>query len=47
MDVLRDEGVRVYSANNPEHPQIYRCGEMAEAENALPGWLMAVDDLFV
>ena len=47
VDVLREEVVRVYSANNPQQPQIYHCGEMAEAENALPGWVMAVDDLFV
>ncbi len=46
VDVLREEVVRVYRSSNPEQPQIYHCDEMAEAESALPGWLIAVDDLF-
>lgn len=47
VDVLREEVVRVYRNSNPEQPQIYHRGDMAEAEPALPGWVMAVDDLFV
>ncbi|MDJ0734827.1 MAG: Uma2 family endonuclease [Nostocaceae cyanobacterium] len=47
VDVLREEVVRVYSASNPEEPQVYRRGEVASAEPALPGWFMSVDDLFV
>lgn len=47
VDLLSDEVVRVYRANDPSHPTIYRRGEMAEAEPAVPGWTMAVDDLFV
>lgn len=47
VDVLRDEVVRVYRASNLEQPQIYHRGDVAEAEPALPGWFMAVDDLFV
>ena len=47
VDVLRDEVIRVYRASDPEHPRVYRRGEMAEAEPAVPGWLMPVDDLFV
>jgi hypothetical protein len=38
--------VRVYRASNPEDPTIYRRGEMAEAEPAVPGWRMPVDELF-
>ncbi len=38
--------MRVYRADNPEQPQIYHRGGMAEAEGALPGWVMAVEDLF-
>lgn len=45
--VLKSEVVRVYRASNPEQPQVYRRGEMAEAEPAVPGWSMLVDDLFV
>jgi Uma2 family endonuclease len=46
VDVLRDQVVRVYRASDPEHPTVYRSGEVAEAEPAVPGWSMPVDDLF-
>lgn len=45
VDVLRERIVRVYRADAPENPTIYREGETAEAEPALPGWKMPVDDL--
>ena len=48
VDLLDEAAVvRVYSAADPEKPRIYRRGETAEAEPAVPGWAMAVDDLFV
>jgi Uma2 family endonuclease len=46
VDLLSDEVVRVYRASDPDHPTIYRRGEVAEAEPAVPGWTMPVDDLF-
>lgn len=46
VDVLKEEVVRVYRVSNPQQPQYHR-GEVAEAEPAVPGWVMAVDDLFV
>jgi Uma2 family endonuclease len=46
VDVLRESLVRVYGADNPEHPTVYRRGEVAEAEPAVPGWRMPVDELF-
>ncbi len=46
VDVLRDKEVRVYRAAAPNEPTIYRRGDIAEAEPAVPGWTMAVDDLF-
>ena len=46
VDVLRDQSVRVYRANDPATPTVYRRGEVADAEPALPGWSMPVDDLF-
>ncbi|ETX05557.1 Uma2 family endonuclease [Candidatus Entotheonella palauensis] len=46
VDLLSDDVVRVYRASDPDTPTIYRRGEMAEAEPAVPGWTMAVDDLF-
>jgi Uma2 family endonuclease len=45
VDVLR-ELIRVYRADDPEHPVIYRRGEVAEAEPAVPGWRFPVDELF-
>jgi Uma2 family endonuclease len=46
VDVLRDQVVRVYRASDPDNPTVYHRGEMAEAEPAVPGWTMAVDELF-
>jgi len=46
VDLLSDDVVRVYRASDPEKAMIYRKGEMAEAEPAVPGWKMSVDDLF-
>jgi Uma2 family endonuclease len=47
VDLLGEDVVRVYRASDPEKPTVYRRGERAEAEPALPGWGMPVDDLFV
>jgi hypothetical protein len=47
VDLLSDDVVRVYRANDQERATIYRRGEIAEAEPAVPGWTMAVDDLFL
>jgi Uma2 family endonuclease len=46
VDLLSDDVVRVYRADNPETPTRYRRGEIANAEPAVPGWTMPVDDLF-
>jgi Uma2 family endonuclease len=46
VDVLREQVVRVYRADAPNEPTIYRRGEIADAEPAVPGWTMPVDDLF-
>ena len=47
VDLSSDGVVKVYRAGDPETPKVYRRGERAEAEPALPGWTMAVDDLFI
>jgi Uma2 family endonuclease len=44
VDVLRDKVVRVYRATDPNKSTVYRQSDMAEAEPALPGWSMSVDD---
>jgi len=46
VDLLSDEVVRVYRTDQPEEPTIYRRGERAEAEPAVPGWSLSVDELF-
>jgi Uma2 family endonuclease len=46
VDVIKEHLIRVYRANDPSTPTIYRRGQHAEAEPALPGWTMPVDDLF-
>jgi len=46
VDLLSDDVVRVYRASNPETATIYHKGQVAEAELAVPGWTMPVDDLF-
>jgi Uma2 family endonuclease len=46
VDLLSDDVVHVYRASEPERPTIYRCGQIAEAEPAVPAWTMPVDDLF-
>lgn len=45
VDVLKERVVRVYRADDPENPTIYCAGETADAEPAVPGWTMPVDDL--
>ena len=46
VDLLSENVVRVYRATDPETAISYRRGEIAEAEPAVPGWTIAVDDLF-
>lgn len=46
VDLLSDEVIKSYSAENPTEPIIFRRGEFAHAEPAVPNWQMAVDDLF-
>jgi Uma2 family endonuclease len=40
------ETVTVYRATAPTQPVVYRRGNTAEAEPAVPGWRMKVDDIF-
>jgi Uma2 family endonuclease len=47
VDLLHDEAVYVYRATEPASATVYKRGEIAEAEPAVPGWSMAVDDLFM
>lgn len=46
VDVLQDRLIRVYRKDAPSQPTVYRPGELAEAEPAVPGWTMPVDETF-
>lgn len=46
VDLLGEDTVRVYRADDPHNPTVYRRGDRAEAEPAVPSWSMPVDDLF-
>jgi hypothetical protein len=46
VDVLRDECIRVYRATDASTALVFRRGEVADAEPAVPGWLFPVDQLF-
>jgi hypothetical protein len=46
VDLPSDEVVKSYKASDPENPVIFRRGEIADAEPAVPGWTMAVEELF-
>jgi hypothetical protein len=43
---LSEDVIKSYKASNPDKPVIFRRGDLADAEPAVPGWRMAVDDLF-
>jgi Uma2 family endonuclease len=46
VDLEGPDTVRVFRASTSDNPFVYRRGQIAEAEPAVPGWTMRVDDLF-
>src|SRR2546428_10916678 len=46
VDLLHEDVIKSYKAGDPEHPVLFRRGAIADAEPAVPGWRMAVNDLF-
>ena len=42
----RSQCIRVYRHDRPNQPVTYRKGQQAEAEPAVPGWRIAVDEIF-
>jgi hypothetical protein len=46
VDLLSDDVIKSYHAHAPDVPRVFRRGEIADAEPAVPGWTMKVDDLF-
>jgi hypothetical protein len=46
VDLQSADVVKFYKASDPDNPVIFRRGAVADAEPAVPGWTMAVDELF-
>lgn len=46
VDLLSDDVIKSYHRDSPDNPTIFRRGEIANTEPALPNWEIAVDDLF-
>jgi Uma2 family endonuclease len=46
VDLQSEAVIKAYKASDPENPVIFRRGGVADAEPAVPGWRMAVDELF-
>ncbi len=46
VDLLSDAPIKSYSSDDPNKAIMFRRGERADAEPAVPGWTFAVDDLF-
>jgi len=46
VDLKSPDVIRSYSSDDPDTPTIYRKGEVARAELAVPGWEIPVDSLF-
>lgn len=42
----RSECIRVYRPSDPDQPVVFRKGDHADAEPAVPGWRFAVADIF-
>lgn len=45
VDVLSSDLITSYHSDDPEDPNIYHRGDVADAGDAVPGWSMAVDEL--
>ena len=46
VDLLSPGVIKSYTSEEPEMPKIFRRGDLADAEPAVPDWRMPVDELF-
>ena len=46
VDLLSAEVIKSYHRASPHQPRIFQRSEIVDAESALPGWTMPVDELF-
>ncbi|HEU5118226.1 MAG TPA: Uma2 family endonuclease [Isosphaeraceae bacterium] len=42
----KEEWVRSYRADSPNQPTLFHRGQVADAEPAVPGWRLSLDELF-
>ena len=47
VNLLSEDVIKSFGADKPGEPKVFRRGELANAEPAVPGWSMNVDDLFI
>jgi Uma2 family endonuclease len=45
VDLLGEAVIKSYKASDPDNPVVFRMGDIADAEPAVPGWRMAVEEL--
>lgn len=46
VDLLGTDVIKCYDASTPDTPRVFRRSEIADAEPAVPGWRISVDELF-
>ena len=46
VDLQSPDVIKSYDVSDPENPVVFRRGDIAHAGRAVPGWTVAVDDLF-
>jgi len=47
VDLIGPDVITSYHADEPDKPRIFRRGDIADAEPAVPGWTQPVDELFL
>jgi Uma2 family endonuclease len=46
VDLLSPDVIKSYNIGDPDNPKIFRRGDVADAELAVPGWKFPVNELF-
>lgn len=46
VDLLSSDVIKSYDVSSPDYPKIFRRGDIADAEPAVPGWKICIDELF-
>ena len=45
VDYLHEGWIKKYTAETIDNPRVFKRGDIADAEPAVPGWRVAVDDV--